>query len=117
MQLDYAHTRAEDRGNGEELRRRPKNKATLGLDYQATPKLGLHAETLYTDQRYDTDAVNFTRILRPSYTLTNLAAEYQIDPRWRYFLRINNLFDRDYEEPDGFEQPGLGVFTGVNLAL
>jgi vitamin B12 transporter len=117
MQLDYAHTRAEDHSNDEELRRRPKNKATLGLDYQATPKLGLHAETIYTDQRYDTDAVNFTRILRPSYTLTNLAAEYQIDPRWRYFLRINNLFDRDYEEPDGFEQPGIGVFTGVKLAL
>lgn len=115
--LDYAHTRAQDRISGEELRRRPLNKATLELDYQATAKLGLHAETIYVDRRYDTDAVAFTRILRPSYTLTALAAQYQIDPQWQYFLRVNNLFDRDYEEPDGFEQPGRGFFTGVKLAL
>lgn len=115
--LDYAHTRAQDRASGEELRRRPLNKATLGLDYQATAKLGLRAETIYVDRRYDTDAVAFTRILRPSYTLTNVAARYQIDPRWQYFLRVSNLFDRDYEEPDGFGQPGRGFFTGVRLAL
>ena len=117
LQLSYAHTRAQDRNTGEELRRRPLNKATLELDYQATTRLGLHAETIYIDRRYDTDAVMFTRILRPSYTLSNIAALYQIDPRWQYFLRINNVFDRDYEEPDGFEQPGIGVFTGVKLAL
>lgn len=115
--LDYAHTRAQDRISGEELRRRPQHKATLGLDYQATAALGLHAETIYIGERYDTDAVNFTRILRPSYTLANVAAQYQIDAQWQYFLRINNLFDRDYEEPDGFEQPGIGIFTGVKLAL
>jgi len=116
-QLDYAHTHAQDRSNDEELRRRPMNKATLGLDFQATSKLGLHAETIYVGERYDTDAVNFSRILRPSYTLTNIAAQYQIDAQWQYFLRITNLFDRDYEEPDGFEQPGIGAFTGVKLAL
>lgn len=117
LQLDYAHTRAQDRVTGFELRRRPLNKATLELDYQATAKLGLHAETLYIDRRYDTDAMTGARLLRPSYALTNVAAQYQIDPQWQYFLRVNNLFDRDYEEPDGFEQPGIGVFTGVRLAL
>ena len=117
LQLDYAHTRAQDRSSSEELRRRPLNKATLGLDYQVTPKLGLHAETIYIGQRYDTDAVNYSRILRPSYTLSNIAAQYQIDAHWQYFLRVTNLFDRDYEEPDGFEQPGIGAFTGVQLAL
>lgn len=117
LQLSYAHTRAQDRNTGEELRRRPLNKATLELDYQATAKLGLHAETIYIDRRYDTDAVMFTRILRPSYTLSNIAALYQIDPRWQYFVRVTNVFDRDYEEPDGFEQPGIGMFTGVKLAL
>ncbi|HEY9198162.1 MAG TPA: TonB-dependent receptor [Gammaproteobacteria bacterium] len=117
LQLDYAHTRAQDRATGEELRRRPLNKATLQLDYQASAKLGLHAETIYIDRRYDTDAVVFARILRPSYTLTNLAAQYQIDPQWQYFLRVDNVFDRDYEEPDGFEQSGVGVYTGVKLAL
>jgi len=116
-QLDYAHTRAQDRNTDEELRRRPLNKATLAFDYQATTELGLHAETIYVDRRYDTDAMTFTRILRPSYTLTNIGAQYQIDERWQYFLRVTNLFDRDYEEPDGFEQPGIGAFTGVKLAL
>lgn len=116
-QLDYAHTRAQDRATGEELRRRPLNKASLALDYQATPKLGLHAETLYTGRRYDTDAMAFNRILRPSYTLTNIGSQYQINAQWQYFLRVTNLFDRDYEEPDGFAQPGIGVFTGVKLAL
>ncbi len=116
-QLDYAHTRAQDRNSGEELRRRPLNKATLSFDYQATGKLGLHSETIYVDRRYDTDALAFNRILRPSYTLTHVGAQYQLDANWQYFLRITNLFDRDYQEPDGFEQPGIGAFTGVKLAL
>jgi vitamin B12 transporter len=81
------------------------------------PKLGLHAETIYIGERYDTDAENFTRILRPGYTLTNVGAQYRINARWQYFVRLTNLFDRDYEEPDGFEQPGIGAFTGVKLAI
>ena len=116
-QLDFAHTHAQDRNTGEELRRRPFNKATLAFDFQATTKLGWHAETTFVDRRYDTDAVAFSRILRPSYTLTNISAQYQIDSHWQYFLRVTNLFDRDYEEPDGFEQPGIGLFTGVKLEL
>ena len=117
LELDYAHTRAEDRRTGEELRRRPWSKATLQVDYQATAKLGLHWETIHVGRRYDTDAIAFARILRPSYTLSNLALHYQIDRHWQGFVRIDNLFDRDYEDPHGFEQPGFGAYAGVKLAL
>ena len=33
------------------------------------------------------------------------------------FARINNLLDRHYQDPIGFQHPGLGVFAGVRVAF
>jgi vitamin B12 transporter len=33
------------------------------------------------------------------------------------YARTNNLFDRRYQNPIGFLQPGLGVYAGIRLAF
>jgi hypothetical protein len=33
------------------------------------------------------------------------------------YARINNLFDRHYQNPTGFLQPGLGVYAGIRVAF
>ena len=117
VRLDYAHTHAQNTADGEELRRRPFNKVRLAFDFALNDRFSLATETTYIGHRYDTDAINFDRILRPGYALTNVTARYQFDPQWQYFIRVDNLFDRDYEEPDGFAQPGVGIFNGIRLSL
>jgi vitamin B12 transporter len=49
----------------------------------------------------------------PGYTTVDVATSYDLTGRWTLFGRINNLFDRHYENPTGFLQPSIGVFAGI----
>ena len=44
-----------------------------------------------------------------------MAATYQLNANFDLFARINNLFDRTYQNPEGFLQPPLGAFAGVKV--
>lgn len=57
------------------------------------------------------------RLNAPSYTLANVAGSYRVTERATAFARIENLFDRRYEDPTGFERPGLGIFVGVRVEI
>jgi vitamin B12 transporter len=51
------------------------------------------------------------------YTLVNLAGSYDVGHGVTAFARINNLLDRHYQDPLGFQRPGIGVFAGVRVAF
>ena len=46
----------------------------------------------------------------------NLAAEYALNPQFTLFARADNLFNKVYENPLGWLQPGLAVYGGVKFA-
>ena len=50
-------------------------------------------------------------------TLVNLAAEYNATDKVTVFGRVDNLFDKRWENPVGFLVPGLGVFGGIKVAI
>jgi len=113
--IDYNYTRAFDVDTGEDLRRRPLNKAVTHLDYTPRQELSLAAEGIFIGKRYDTDPVTGARIRRGGYFIANLTAAWTLTRRWELFGRIENLFDRNYDEPAGFEQPGTGIYAGVRV--
>jgi vitamin B12 transporter len=47
----------------------------------------------------------------------NLATEYELNRHVALFGRINNLLDRQYQNPVGFQQPGLGAYAGIRVTL
>ena len=55
------------------------------------------------------------RPIVPGYTIVNLAADYRLNEYAKVFGRVDNLFDERYENPNGFERPGLAVFAGMRL--
>jgi hypothetical protein len=57
------------------------------------------------------------RLTANGYTLVNLAASYDLGNGLSAYGRIDNLFDRRYQNPIGFQQPGLGVYAGVRFAF
>jgi vitamin B12 transporter len=57
------------------------------------------------------------RLDAPPYTTVNLAAALDVTRTFTVFGRVDNLFDRHYENPVGFLQPRLGVFAGVRAKL
>jgi outer membrane receptor protein involved in Fe transport len=58
-----------------------------------------------------------TGITAPGYTVVNLAANYAVSDNVSLFARIDNLFNKQYEDPSGFDRPGFGIFGGVNLKV
>jgi vitamin B12 transporter len=114
--LGASYTSSKDANTGENLLRRPLRKASLVLDYAASAKTQLGLETVYTGPRYDIDAVSFARKRRGGYSLVNLTASHAPSRNFTLHARVNNLTDKDYEEPDGFAQPGTGVFFGFTAS-
>jgi vitamin B12 transporter len=47
--------------------------------------------------------------------IVNLAVNYQLDAHTTVFARADNLFNKQYDEPLGWLQPGLSVYGGVKL--
>jgi len=113
--IGASYTRSEDEATGENLLRRPLRKASLTLDYAASTATRLGLETVYTGPRYDIDAATFARKRRGGYTLVNLTASHVSGRHLTLHARVDNLTDKDYEEPDGFTQPGIGVFFGLTV--
>ena len=82
-----------------------------------TEQLQLSATVLHVGSWIDANR-NFTipRLTAPGYTIVNLAAHYLVNEQVKLFARVDNLFDLEYQNPTGFERPGLGVFGGVRVA-
>ena len=117
IRLDHTYLRAEDAAEGEDLLRRPKHKASAALTLYPLDGASVALDAVYVGRRADGDALLFERISKGSTTVVNIAGSYQIGDHVRLFARIENLFDRDYEDPDGFAHPGLGAYAGVRLSL
>jgi vitamin B12 transporter len=117
LRTDYTYTIAKDDLTGEELLRRPKNKASLTANWKPIDHLTFSSTLLYVSSWLDEDrSFSFEEYAAP-FTTVNLAAEYAATDSVTYFARINNLFNKQYEDPIGFERPGFGIFGGVKLTF
>jgi vitamin B12 transporter len=118
LRADYTWTIARDDIARQELLRRPKNKASVSATWQASPRLRLAASLVYKGAWVDIDrAFQVPRLTASPYAVLNLSGDYQISPGLTLFARIDNALNRHFEEPVGFDKPGIGVFGGVRLAL
>lgn len=116
LRADYTYTEAINEITHQDLLRRPRNKASLSAGWTPISPLLLNATLLYVGQSDDLDRVTFASpITLPSYTLVNIAADYRLNDNMSLYGRIDNLFDRHYENPDGFEQTGIGAYAGVRF--
>ena len=117
LRLDYTFTEATDEDSHQELLRRPKHKGTVDARWQATAALLVNLDVLWIGTWADGTRDTFAPITAPGYTTVNLAATYDLSEHLALFARIDNLFDRTYQDPTGFLHPRIGAFAGVKLKL
>ena len=113
---DWTYLSAENKETGEDLLRRPKQMLDVRVEgrplQNATVSLGVR----YIGRRKDVDVDTFERTTLPGYTLVDLAANYQLNRYFKLFGRIDNLFDRKYQNPDGYQHEGFNAFVGLRGA-
>ncbi|MFN5458101.1 TonB-dependent receptor plug domain-containing protein [Bradyrhizobium sp.] len=117
LRADYTFTRAVDATTGLQLLRRPKEKWSATAVWTPLDPLTVSATLLRVSDWRDVSRDGMTSgLVAPGYTVVNLRADYAVSGQVKLFGRVDNLFNRHYQNPTGFVAPGLGVFGGIRMA-
>jgi vitamin B12 transporter len=117
LRTDYTYTKAIDAITELELLRRPRHKYTLAAEWNPTDQLLLSATWLRVSTWIDGNRdFSIQRLTAPGYAVLNLAANYTVNQYTTVFGRIDNLLNERYQNPTGFDRPGLGIFGGIRVA-
>ena len=115
---DHTYTQARDNETGWALLRRPKHKASAAAIWQVDGDTALTLSALYVGSRVDGNRdFSVQRLNAPGYAVVNVFASYQLTGRATAFARIENLLDRRYEDPTGFQRPGVGALVGIRVSI
>lgn len=99
-----------DDGAGDELLRRPKHSASINANYKYTDNLSANIGARYVGKRLDYGNVDLD-----DYTVVNIAAAYQVNEHITLSGRIENAFDKDYEEVTDYATDPLTAYVGVSF--
>ncbi|MFH1288661.1 MAG: TonB-dependent receptor, partial [bacterium] len=110
LKASAARLRTKNRTNGENLKRRPKNKFSLGMDYHYVKNGIFNIDAVYIGERDDNQ-----EIILDSYTLVNTLISYNISKSLEVYVKANNIFDEDYEEAKGYGTPGSSFYGGIKI--
>ncbi len=117
LRTDYTYTDVDVLvGPVSYLRRRPQHKVGGSVQWAPTDALSLTTTLIYVGDRPDAGRFGGS-VIAPSYTLVNLAVDYKLNETMTLYGRVDNLFDEQYQDPDGWLRPGLGVFGGIRFAM
>ncbi|MGS2719764.1 TonB-dependent receptor plug domain-containing protein [Paraglaciecola aestuariivivens] len=115
LHANYTYNQTKDTA-GQQRLRRPKQIANLGFDYRAD-KLTLVANLRVVRDFTDLvmDPSTFMSVVTPqdNYHLIDLSARYQINQQLTAFARIENLFDKQYQDLATFNTAGEAPHIGI----
>lgn len=106
----YTYTRSKDRETGQRLEERPTHKGYFEIHYQFIKQADVDLNIFVVGDKND---VGMRRV--PGYVLANLAASYPINEHLRIFARLDNIFDKQYQEVYGYGTSRLAGYGGVTL--
>ena len=108
---------------GQRLIRRPRHSAGLAVRGRVLDRVALGGSVMYVGRREDVDFNQFPaqRVELPGYATVDLATEVEVlragpgRPGFSAVLRVENLFNQDYDQVVGFAGRRRGVFGGAKL--
>lgn len=105
-----AYTYTDARNGNTRLIRTPRHDVVVGLNSDFASKL-----SGYVDVRHVADIVPNVPAnnLVGDYTLVGAGISYDVSDTAEVYLRVENLFDEEYETVSGYNQAGRSVFLGV----
>lgn len=115
LALNYTYTKTEG-ADGKPLPRRPGNLYSFDASYAATQKLDFNLTALYIGDRLDPAPYPLVATL-PNYALFNLASNYKFARNCTLNVRVDNVFDKKYEEAYSYATPRRGVYFGVTAGF
>lgn len=112
LMVNYTCTMSEDKSTGEELLKRPRHKASAGLDWEFAEAGNLNVTCNYIGERKESTAITLD-----DYYTVDVSASYWMTKWVQAFIRIENITDSDYVEYTGYTTPGISVYAGLKGRL
>jgi vitamin B12 transporter len=100
-----------------QLIRRAKEFGSIDASYTLN-KWTMGSQLFISGPRPDTNFGTFpsSSVSLSGYSIVNLFASYQYDSNWSAKLKIENLFDRSYQQSYGYNTPGFGAFLTLQYS-
>ena len=92
--------RARNENSDTPLLRRPNRKMFFALTRRLGSENEVGGEILLNSKREDVDSITL-----PGFGVANLFARYALDKQWAIELRVDNLFDKEYQLVNGYNTP------------
>ncbi|MDD5465126.1 MAG: TonB-dependent receptor [Candidatus Omnitrophica bacterium] len=105
---NFTYTDTQDKETGLELLRRPKRQFNFDLNWGFLPNANLNLGLNHVGSRKD-----YVYITDKSYTIVRLASSYNVTKNFQIFGRIENLFDKEYQEVNGYATLGRSFYGGI----
>ncbi len=106
--LSYTYMPTRDMTTDAELLRRAKYKMRMQLNWVVFPKFETDLVIRYTGPRLDTGQNKLKQ-----YTTVDVAFNYDLTKNLTMFARIENLFNKFYEEVRLDGEPGINAYAGI----
>jgi vitamin B12 transporter len=117
IKLDYTYTLAFNVDTGQPLVRRPQDVFGGRLALRPWDGVRFGFEVNQVSNRNDFDATTGAIIQPAAYTLLRATAGWTVRKGVELFARAENILDRQYEEPEGFQAPSFQAFFGVKATF
>jgi len=111
---NYTYTGTRNEDNGQELPGRPRQKANLELHVLPVPSAQMQMDLRYVGRRF-ADPANTEPL--GAYTVANLSGSFDLTTKIQIFARIENLFNRQYEEILGYGTAGRSAYGGLKMTF
>lgn len=112
LKANYTYLDPEDKEKEKYLIYKPSHKAGATLEY-LWKNFSILADYVYTGERF-ADLLNTQKL--KSYSLFNLSVNYSFNPKFKFYLRIENLFNANYEEVKDYGTPDSSFYTGIKFS-
>lgn len=111
--VNYTLTETKDKDTGKKLTKRPRDNAGVNINWAFLEKGNLNLQTTYAGHSWN-NSTN-TQKVKP-YTKFDLAAAYNLTKNFQIFGRIENIFDRKYQETRGYAAKERSFFAGTKVS-
>jgi vitamin B12 transporter len=106
-ELSYTYLDAKD-ANGNKIARRPRDKVEASLSWFLSDTLFMNIKGSYVGSRHDTNEVQTGKYFLADYTVN-----YDVGKRINLYFKIHNVFDKYYQEVDGYGTLGRSFYVGT----
>ncbi|MFY9069995.1 TonB-dependent receptor, partial [Aliarcobacter butzleri] len=117
VNLNYTNLSAKN-ANGEKLLNRPTNKFGFGVDYYGLKDFHFNINGEYIGTRYSPNFIDFNeRTKTGNYTIWNAVVDYDINKTFSTYVKLDNMFNKDYQIVDGYATSQRAAFVGLKASF